>query len=175
MDTKTINTNSDAATMALGRRLAKLLKPGMVLALYGGLGAGKTVLSRGIARGLGITELVTSPTFTVVQEYRRPDQTWFFHLDMYRITNEEAALAFGIEDYLFADDGITVIEWPERIEGLLEAPSDSAAVADEASAAGNSVLPRLLQFELKHAGREQRQIRMPAVLGDVLGNESLQN
>ena len=112
-------SNSYETTLELGTRLASVLKPGQVLALYGDLGAGKTVLSRGFARGLGITEPVTSPTFTVAQEYRAPDGKWFYHLDMYRIDDERSALAFGIEEYLFAPNAVTLVEWPERIEKLL--------------------------------------------------------
>ena len=112
-------SDSEEATLELGMRLAGRLKPGDVVALYGDLGAGKTVLSRGVARGLGVTEPVTSPTFTVVQEYRLDDRRFFFHLDLYRIDNAEAAVAFGIEDFLFARDAITLVEWPERIEPLL--------------------------------------------------------
>ena len=112
-------SNSYETTLELGMRLAAVLRPGQVLALYGDLGAGKTVLSRGFARGLGITEPVTSPTFTVAQEYHAPDGKWFYHLDMYRIDDERSALAFGIEEYLFAPDAVTLVEWPERIEKLL--------------------------------------------------------
>ncbi|HOG51924.1 MAG TPA: tRNA (adenosine(37)-N6)-threonylcarbamoyltransferase complex ATPase subunit type 1 TsaE, partial [Lentisphaeria bacterium] len=119
---------------------------GMVVALYGDLGAGKTALSRGVARGLGITEPVTSPTFTVVQEYRAPAGTWFYHLDMYRITDEQAALAFGIEEYLFADNAIAVVEWPERIAGLLR----SGAV---------------LNITMTHAGENQRRLELPDDIG----------
>ena len=112
-------SDSEDSTLEFGRQLAKQLQFGEVLALYGDLGAGKTVLSRGIALGLGITETVTSPTFTVVQEYKLPDKKYLFHLDMYRIETPEAAVAFGIEDFLFAPDAITIVEWPERIEPLL--------------------------------------------------------
>jgi len=137
-------TNSDQETEDLGRRLAAQLRPGMVLALYGDLGAGKTVLSRGIARGLGIEEPVTSPTFTVVQEYACPDGNLLFHLDMYRIDDEAAALAFGIEEYLYAPDAVTVVEWPERIAGLFdETPAATAIIHLEHLAPGQRrlVLP----------------------------------
>lgn len=119
---RSIVCTGEAATLGLGRALAAGLRPGTVVALYGDLGAGKTVLSRGIARGLGIAEAVTSPTFTVVQEYPRADGTYLFHLDLYRIRDEAAALAFGVDEYLFARDGVTLVEWPERIAALLVAP-----------------------------------------------------
>ena len=112
-------SQANESTQALGAALASLLRNGQVVALQGDLGAGKTVLSRGVARGLGITEAVTSPTFTVAQEYQAPDGRRFNHLDMYRIDDERSALAFGIEEYLFDPDAITLVEWPERIAGLL--------------------------------------------------------
>ncbi len=140
----TLVTTSDQETEELGRRLAARLRPGMVLALYGDLGAGKTVLSRGIARGLGVEEPVTSPTFTVVQEYDCPDGLLLFHLDMYRIDNEEAALAFGIEEYLYAPDAVTVVEWPERIAGLFDEASSATAV-----------------IRLEHLAEGQRRLTLP--------------
>jgi tRNA threonylcarbamoyladenosine biosynthesis protein TsaE len=149
----TLLSPSATETEALGQGLAGLLRPGTVLPLYGNLGSGKTVLSRGIARGLGISEPVTSPTFTVVQEYLCPSGLWFYHLDMYRIGNTEDALAFGIDDFLFAPQAITVVEWPERIESLLETPWGPAA--------GTALVP----VYLEHAGPEQRKLRLPARLG----------
>lgn len=137
------------ATLELGARLARILRPGQVVALHGDLGAGKTVLSRGFARGLGITEPVTSPTFTVAQEYQAPDGTWFYHLDMYRIDNERSALAFGIEEYLFAPDAVTLVEWPERIPGLLRGDNCFA-------------------FTLSHAGEDLRQIDLPDTIAEQL-------
>ena len=142
-------TDSEEATLELGRRLAACLKFGETVALYGDLGAGKTVLSRGVARGLGVTEPVTSPTFTVVQEYRLPDNKFFFHLDMYRIDGEEAALAFGIEDFLFAPDAITLVEWPERIVGLL--PPEQT-----------------LTITLEHSDHDRRRIVLPPILEERL-------
>ncbi|MBR5837693.1 MAG: tRNA (adenosine(37)-N6)-threonylcarbamoyltransferase complex ATPase subunit type 1 TsaE, partial [Victivallales bacterium] len=113
-------SRNDEATLALGALLARHLRWGQVVALQGDLGAGKTVISRGVASGLGITEPVTSPTFTVAQEYKTPDGHWLYHLDMYRIDDEMSAIAFGIEEYLFSPSAITLVEWPERISKLLE-------------------------------------------------------
>ena len=141
-----ISSHSEEETMGLGMALARLVRPGMVVALHGDLGAGKTVLSRGVARGLGITEPVTSPTFTVVQEYRTPGGIWFYHLDMYRITDEQAALAFGIEEYLFAANAIALVEWPERITGLLRTGA-------------------VLNITMTHAGEEQRWLELPGDIG----------
>lgn len=112
-------SEANESTQALGTLLASFLHDGQVVALYGNLGAGKTVLSRGVARGLGIDEAVTSPTFTVAQEYQASSGRRFNHLDMYRIDDERSALAFGIEEYLFDPGAVTLVEWPERIAKLL--------------------------------------------------------
>lgn len=119
---KIIITKSEETTLLLGQKIAKILPGGSVIALVGDLGCGKTVFSRGVARGLGIAEKVTSPTFTVAQEYRVPGspQKCLYHLDMYRISDENAALAFGIDEFLFQPNAITLVEWPERIAGLLD-------------------------------------------------------
>ncbi len=109
--------NSVEAAQAFGESWTTDLKGGDVFALYGVLGAGKTQLAKGIARGLGFTGDVTSPTFTLVHEYRG-GRLPIYHLDLYRIVDEPAAIAIGVEDYL-PSDGVTIIEWPERIEGLL--------------------------------------------------------
>ena len=111
-------------TVEFGERLAHQLRPGDVIALSGDLGAGKTALVKGIARGLGIAQDVTSPTFTLVHEYaggRLP----LFHVDLYRLDNVDQALAIGIEDYL-GGPGVTAIEWAEKIESLL--PSHSTRI-----------------------------------------------
>jgi len=109
--------NSAEAAQAFGESLSADLVGGEIFALYGVLGAGKTQLVKGLARGLGYQGDVTSPTFTIVHEYsggRLP----IYHLDLYRIENEEAALTLGVEEYL-PSEGVTVIEWPERIAGIL--------------------------------------------------------
>ena len=116
-----VDTRSLEETLQFGERLGRELQRGDVIALYGDLGAGKTVLVKGIARGLGITHEVTSPTFTLVHEYgggRLP----VFHIDLYRLDNLEQALAIGIEEYL-GGPGVTAIEWSEKIEPLLPAKS----------------------------------------------------
>jgi tRNA threonylcarbamoyladenosine biosynthesis protein TsaE len=165
-----LTTDAPAATEELGRRLAQVLAHGSVLALDGDLGTGKTILTRGLARGLGITEPVTSPTFTLVQEYRCPAGTWLFHLDLYRIRTEESALAIGIEEYLFRPDGITVIEWPDRLCGLLhsEAQSASTVHADRCRGCGRPNLPPLLWLHLEHVGPLTRRLRLPSVLAEHL-------
>ena len=110
-------TNSADETRELAAKIAAETPNGTVFALDGNLGAGKTVFASGFARGLGITEPVSSPTFTIVQEYPRVNGM-FFHLDLYRIDNPDAALAFGIDEFLYASDAISLVEWPERIDGL---------------------------------------------------------
>lgn len=104
------------ATNQLGMCLGKLSQPGDVICLYGDLGAGKTALSKGIALGLEVTENVTSPTYTLINEYtgRLP----FYHLDLYRLCSEEEAYELGLEEYLYGN-GVTVLEWPSRIADLL--------------------------------------------------------
>ena len=103
---------SPEATEALGVRLAAQLRPGDVIALFGDLGAGKTTLTRGLLRGLGFRGDVASPTFPIVQPYdelRLP--VW--HLDLYRIEDEEEIVELGLDDALA--DGALLIEWPERL------------------------------------------------------------
>ena len=110
-------TYSAEETRKLASKIAAETPNGTVFALDGNLGAGKTVFASGFAAGLGITEPVSSPTFTIVQEYPYA-KGMFFHLDLYRIDNPDAALAFGIDEFLYASDAISLVEWPERIDGL---------------------------------------------------------
>jgi len=120
MKTKqTIETHSEAETEDFARQLAAEIRPGTVLALHGDLGAGKTVFTRGFARGLGVTEAVSSPTYTILQEYRLPADHRLYHLDLYRINNYVAALGFGVEEYLEDPEAYIIAEWPERIKELL--------------------------------------------------------
>ena len=121
-------TNSADETRELAAKIAAETPNGTVFALDGNLGAGKTVFASGFACGLGITEPVSSPTFTIVQEYPRAEGM-FFHLDLYRIDNPDAALAFGIDEFLYASDAISLVEWPERIDGLF--PPGTIRVAIE--------------------------------------------
>ena len=109
-------THNDIETEALGETLARRLGPGDVVAYRGDLGAGKTAFTRGLARGLGCTGRVTSPTFTVVNEYegRLP----LFHFDLYRLEGEDALYDVGWEDYLDRG-GVCAVEWSERAEAAL--------------------------------------------------------
>ena len=113
-------THSAAETELLGARLSALLLPGDVIAYRGGLGAGKTAFTRGLARGLGITEAVTSPTYTIVNEYpegRLP----LFHFDMYRLHSADELFDLGWEDYL-ERNGVCAVEWSENVREALEDP-----------------------------------------------------
>ena len=114
----TFTTHSAAETEALGERLAARLTGGEVIAYTGDLGAGKTAFTRGLARGLGITDRVTSPTFTIVNEYeggRLP----LFHFDMYRLSSSDELYDIGWEDYL-ARGGVCAVEWSEKVADALE-------------------------------------------------------
>ena len=110
-------TNSPAETEALGQRLAERLQPGDVIAYTGDLGAGKTAFTRGLARGLGITERITSPTFTIVNEYQG-GRLPLFHFDMYRLSSSEELFDIGWEDYL-ARGGVCAVEWSENVADAL--------------------------------------------------------
>ena len=111
-------TNSPAETEALGQRLAERLQPGDVIAYTGDLGAGKTAFTRGLARGLGITERITSPTFTIVNEYQG-GRLPLFHFDMYRLGSSDELFDIGWEDYL-ARGGVCAVEWSEIVADALE-------------------------------------------------------
>ena len=118
------HTYSEMETEKVGEKLAHTLSPGTVIAFTGDLGAGKTAFTRGLARGLGIPGRVTSPTFTIVNEYeggRLP----LFHFDMYRLSSSEELFDIGWEDYLIRG-GVCAVEWSERIPGAL--PPDTITV-----------------------------------------------
>ena len=113
-----IITHSPEETRALGERLAGAIGPGTVVAFPGDLGAGKTAFISGMARGLGIEERVTSPTFTIVNEYeggRLP----LFHFDMYRLGSADELFHIGWEDYL-ARGGVCAVEWSENVAEAIE-------------------------------------------------------
>ena len=113
----TVITKSPEQTELLGKKLAELLRPGDVIAYYGDLGAGKTAFTRGLAAGLGIREAVTSPTYTIVNEYlsgRMP----LFHFDMYRLSSSDELFDICWEDYL-ARGGVCAVEWSENVADAL--------------------------------------------------------
>lgn len=127
---------------AFGVGIAAHLAPGDVILLHGDLGAGKTTLSQGIARGFGIEQPVTSPTFTLVAEYRVVPPVngihRLAHLDLYRLTSPEELDSFGFDEYLDADDSATLIEWPER--------------------AGNRLPAAAIVIEIRPDGVDQRRV-----------------
>ena len=108
-------TNSAEETEQLGERIASKLKGTEVIALFGGLGMGKTAITRGLARGLGADDVVSSPTFALVNEYS--GMVPVYHFDMYRVTSWDDLYSTGFFDYL--DTGVLIIEWSENIEGAL--------------------------------------------------------
>jgi tRNA threonylcarbamoyladenosine biosynthesis protein TsaE len=134
-------TTSAEATQALGRRLATVLQPGTVVALYGDLGAGKTQLVKGCCAGYGIDPAtVSSPTFTIVHEYAG-EPFPLYHFDAYRIEDADEFFDLGYEDYFYGD-GVCFVEWPERVAALIP--------------------PDALRLHLRHLGGDQRRIEQVA-------------
>jgi len=109
----TLDSKSPAETEALGERWGRDAQHGLVIALTGDLGAGKTQLVKGIARGLGITARVHSPTFALLNEYGG-GRLRLFHLDLYRLDSREQVIGAGLEEFLFEPDGVAVVEWAEK-------------------------------------------------------------
>jgi tRNA threonylcarbamoyladenosine biosynthesis protein TsaE len=129
-------SNSVEETIKYGREFAKRLKAGDIVCLEGDLGAGKTHFVKGIASYFDIsTEKVTSPTFTLINEYA--GYIPVYHFDCYRIKSEQEALEIGIEDYLYGE-GVSIIEWPSKIKGLI--PDDA------------------IEIEINHQGESKRSI-----------------
>ncbi len=112
----TLVSDSTARTRAIGRALGAVAQPGSVIALCGPLGAGKTQLAKGVAAGLGISAVVNSPTFVLMNEH--PGRLRLFHIDAYRLADPEEALAAGLLDER-QGSGVTVIEWADRLAGWL--------------------------------------------------------
>jgi len=118
-----IITFSSGETESLGEKLAAKLKGGEVIALFGGMGMGKTAFTRGLSRGLGICEGVSSPTFALIHEYR--GRLNVYHFDMFRVTSWDDLYSTGFFDYL-ENGGVMVIEWSENIEAAL--PQDAIRI-----------------------------------------------
>ena len=133
-------SHSEEETEKFAAELAARLKPGDTVLLRGDLGAGKTVFSRGFARGLGCEDTLSSPTYTIVQEYALPGGFRLYHMDLYRIADASSALGFGVDEFIDDPKAYKLIEWPERIETLL--PADPVTV------------------ELCHRGEEERLIKV---------------
>ena len=113
-------TSSANETMDFAYELAKKIKAPKIIVLSGDLGAGKTTFTKGFAKGLGIKEIITSPTFTLLNEYEGREK--MYHFDMYRLSSKEEAYELGFEDYLNKNDGVVLVEWAENVEGLFSPP-----------------------------------------------------
>ncbi|MCF6465264.1 tRNA (adenosine(37)-N6)-threonylcarbamoyltransferase complex ATPase subunit type 1 TsaE [Clostridium sp. Cult2] len=103
-------------TEKLGEKLGSLLEGGDLISLTGDLGAGKTTLTKSIGIGLGVSDYITSPTFTLINEYK--GRFWLYHFDVYRLEDEEDLLDLGYEDYFYSN-GVTIVEWGDKIEDIL--------------------------------------------------------
>jgi tRNA threonylcarbamoyladenosine biosynthesis protein TsaE len=113
---RSVLTDSDEETLLAGEEFSKTLKEGDVVALNGDLGAGKTVFVKGIAKGLHISDIITSPTFTILREYK--GSLPLYHFDVYRISDPDEMFEIGFSEYLDGS-GVSVIEWAEKVEELL--------------------------------------------------------
>ncbi len=116
-NTETIILHNEQETIEYGKRLGQQAAPGQILALTGDLGAGKTTLTKSIAAGLGISEMITSPTFTIVKEYHS-GRLPLYHFDVYRIGDIDEMYELGYEEYFFGS-GLCVVEWADLIEELI--------------------------------------------------------
>ncbi|MGB7291809.1 MAG: tRNA (adenosine(37)-N6)-threonylcarbamoyltransferase complex ATPase subunit type 1 TsaE [Thermodesulfobacteriota bacterium] len=110
-----IYSSSEEETIKIGEKLGKLLKPGSIVGLIGELGTGKTVLVKGIARGMNIQEEPNSPTFVIMNKY--DGRTPLYHFDLYRITSAEELEGIGYEEYFYGN-GVTVVEWSDRVKEI---------------------------------------------------------
>ncbi len=131
----TVFTKNEAETERFGEMLAELVRPGDVIALYGGLGAGKTAFVRGLARGMGYIGRVSSPTFTIVNEYG--SDIPLFHFDMYRLYSADELFEIGWDDYLNRG-GVCAVEWSENVEDAFP--------------------PDVIRVEIKKIGENEREI-----------------
>lgn len=136
-DQRTVIIESAEAMQQLGRDLAASLEPGAVVLLHGDLGAGKTTLTQGVARGLGIDQPVQSPTFTLVREHEGATMR-LYHLDLYRLDDPDELENMGYEVFINPPDGVSLIEWPER--------------------AGDWLPDRFLLVQIEHMGGDRRRV-----------------
>ena len=108
-----LKSNSESETRELGFKFAKILKPGLIILLYGDLGSGKTVFTRGICEALGVINC-KSPSFTIINEYKIKNNFIIAHADLYRLNTQSEVDALGLDDYVDAPDCVLIAEWPER-------------------------------------------------------------
>jgi tRNA threonylcarbamoyladenosine biosynthesis protein TsaE len=142
-------SRSPVETIAIGEALADLLRDGDVILLHGDLGAGKTTLAKGIASALGIEDVVSSPSFSLVHEYEpgiAAAVTRLYHLDLYRLRQEEDLASIGFDDFVVPANAVTIVEWPER--------------------AATSLPDRFLLIEIETVGSESRRLRFVPVPDD---------
>jgi tRNA threonylcarbamoyladenosine biosynthesis protein TsaE len=134
-------SNSNEQTLEIGQQIASTLVGGDILLMYGDLGAGKTTLTKGIAKGLGVDNDITSPTFTLMNMYPVDvgNLKQLVHIDTYRMEDAQELLDIGVQDYLGSPDTVTIIEWPEKIESLLTGKN-------------------IKKIHLEHLGEEKRNI-----------------
>ncbi len=124
MEQEVTHITNEKETAEFGIKLGQTVAPGTVIALIGDLGTGKTTLTKSIAKGLGITETITSPTFNIVKEYRS-GRIPLFHFDVYRIGDPDEMFELGYEEYFFGN-GVSVVEWADIIEELI--PEDAMII-----------------------------------------------
>ena len=144
MSRKLLTSYSPEETILLGEQIGLQLKKGTVFELIGGVGAGKTYLSKGLALGLGSNDIVTSPTFSLMQIYKG-DSMPIYHIDGYRLKNEEAAYMSGLKD-AFIGDGIVIVEWGDAVRTLYD---------------GN-----IIEAKIKKLNKTEREIE---IRGDIYG------
>lgn len=152
-------SHSPPETEALGERWGRAAQPGLVIALSGDLGAGKTQLVKGLARGLGVAARVHSPTFTLVNEYGG-GRLRLFHLDLYRLETSARILGAGLEEYL-QPDGVAVIEWAERIFGVWGLESKVLSLESEVQSPESRVQVQpagVMRVTIEVLGESERRI-----------------
>lgn len=140
LQTLEIKTNSPEQTRRIGMRLGAALQPGDMICLQGDLGAGKTTFVQGIAQGWGSLDSVSSPTFILVNVYRRADESQLFHMDAYRLDSPAEAEQLDLDSMLA--DGALIVEWPERMNGLIP--------------------PERLWLTIEHMAESERQMKVNA-------------
>ena len=152
----TLTSHSPDETVALGAAWGRAVARGLVIGLTGELGAGKTQLVKGLAQGLGISKRVTSPSFALVNEYRE-GRLPLFHLDLYRLDTPEQIIGAGLESYLDAPDGLSVVEWIERWTG--EEVQSSKFKVQSSRFPGPNRPARYRRVVIEILGETERQIQ----------------
>ena len=153
-----IVTHRPAETAAIGEALASCLRDGDVVLLHGDLGAGKTTLAKGIASALGVENVVSSPSFSLVNEYDTgltAEVSRLYHLDLYRLRSEDDLASIGFDDFMATADGITLVEWPER--------------------ASTALPERFLLVEIETVGSGSRRLRFLATPDDEVWSRRVES